>query len=85
MPELTAEQARHRAAQLNAEHPDRGRYRWLARAGEDGWQVVRIELPGGKRLDPLAGTVEAKPRPAPADDPRPAFWRDVGGPWTGGG
>jgi hypothetical protein len=84
MSDLTSDQARQRAAELNAEHPERGRYRWLAREGEDGWQVVRIELPGGVRLDPLKGTVEAKPRPPEAEDPRPPMWRDVGGPWGPG-
>jgi hypothetical protein len=81
---MTQEQAQQRAADLNRDHPERGRYRWLAREGADGWQVARITLPGGMRLDPLDETVESKPRPPQADDPRPALWRDVGGPWGGG-
>ena len=34
------------------------------------------------RLDPLQAAVESKPRPE-APDPRPAFFRDVGGPYAG--
>jgi hypothetical protein len=34
------------------------------------------------RIDPMKATTEAKPKPAPADDPRPAFHKDVGGPYA---
>ena len=27
-------------------------------------------------------TTDAKPRPPMADDPRPAHWRNTGGPWA---
>ena len=80
---LTRDQALERAAELNREHPDRVRFRWLAREGADGWEVARIVLPSGVRLDPLGTVSEARPRPPQADDPRPAFWRNVGGPWAG--
>jgi hypothetical protein len=80
---MTRDQAEQRAAELNDEHPDRGAYRWLAREGQEGWQVARISIPGGVRLDPLKESVESKARPE-APDPRPAFFRDVGGPYAGG-
>ena len=79
---MTRDQAQRRAAELNRDHPDRHAARWLAREGEDGWEVVRVRLPGGVRIDPLTTTTEAKPRPPEADDPRPAFIRNVGGPYA---
>jgi hypothetical protein len=71
-----------RATALNAEHPERALYRWMAREAAGDWQVVRMTLPGGVRLDPLQGTIESRPRPQPADDPRPLFDKNVGGPWA---
>jgi hypothetical protein len=79
---MTREEAESRAAVLNREHPERGAFRWMARDGGDEWQVARISVPGGVRLDPLNETVESKPQPE-APDPRPAFFRDVGGPYAG--
>lgn len=81
---MTRGQAEHRAAEHNREHPDRGAHRWMVREGGDGWEVVRVAVPGGVRVDPLKASVEAKPRPSDAPDPRPAFFRDVGGPYIGG-
>jgi hypothetical protein len=81
---MTKTEAEDRAATLNREHPDRGLYRWIARPGAEDWQVARVEIPGGKRLHPLHGTVEAKPQPSPSDDPRTAYDKNVGGPWVGG-
>jgi hypothetical protein len=80
---MTRNQADQRAAELNREHPDRGAHRWLVREREGAWEVVRVTIPGGVRLDPLKESVESKPSPE-APDPRPAFFRDVGGPWAGG-
>jgi hypothetical protein len=77
---MTRQEAEHRSAALNREHPDRGAYRWMPRERAGGWEVVRIAVPGGVRLDPLKEGVESKPRPE-APDPRPAFFRDVGGPY----
>ena len=48
---------------------------------------VRLRL-DGKDLEPEQPTgtkTEAKPKPPQPDDPRPAMWRDVGGPYAGGG
>jgi hypothetical protein len=84
MTESSREQAEQRAAVLNREHPDRALHRWVARERPAGWEVVRVTLPGAARIDPLHGTVAAKPRPSEADDPRPAFWRNVGGPYGPG-
>jgi hypothetical protein len=80
---MTRDQAEQRAAELNREHPERGLHRWLVRERDGEWQVVRVSIPGGIRLDPLTEAVESKPRPE-APDPRPAFFRDVGGPYGPG-
>ena len=85
MPRMNRDQAGDRAASLNAEHPDRARYRWMARESEGEWQVVRMAFPGGVRVDPLKATVETGARPQPAEDPRPLFDKNVGGPWAAGG
>jgi hypothetical protein len=45
-------------------------------------RVVHVKLPPGLRIDPLKATTEAKPKPVPADDPRPPFHKDVGGPYA---
>ena len=79
---MLRDQAEQRAAELNRDHPDRGADRWFARQGVEGWEVARVTIPGGVRLDPLQAAVESKPRPE-APDPRPAFFRDVGGPYAG--
>jgi hypothetical protein len=84
VPRMTQAEAEDRAATLNREHPDRGIYRWIARAESDAWQVVRISIPGGVRLHPLHGAIETRPEPQPAEDPRPAHFKNTGGPWVGG-
>jgi hypothetical protein len=81
---MTRGEAEDRAGGLNREHPDRARYRWMAREAASGWEVVRVSIPGGVRLDPLKAAVEARPLPSPADDPRTSHDRNVGGPWIGG-
>jgi hypothetical protein len=80
---MTHDQADQRAAELNREHPERGLHRWLTRERDGEWEVVRVSIPGGVRIDPLKEAVESKPRPE-APDPRPAFFRDVGGPYGPG-
>jgi hypothetical protein len=77
---MTREEAARRAEQLNREHPERGIYRWLAREQAGDWQVARVKVPGGVRIDPLAETVESRTQPE-APDPRPAHDRNVGGPY----
>jgi hypothetical protein len=38
---------------------------------------LKAELPSGVKRDPLKASVEAKPRPPEADDPRSAIARNV--------
>jgi hypothetical protein len=83
IPVVTRAEAENRARALNHEHPDRARYRWMARASDGSWDVVRLGIPGGPRLDPLKATVESRPQPEPREDPRPLYDKNVGGPWTG--
>ena len=45
-------------------------------------QKFKVKLPPGMRIDPVKETTEAKPQPAPADDPRPTFHKNVGGPYA---
>jgi hypothetical protein len=79
---MTHEQAIAECSRLAREHPDRATHSWLPRELSPGqWAVVRVGVP--TQL-PLGSTTEAKPRPPLADDPRPAMWRDVGGPYGGG-
>jgi len=81
---MTREEAELRCDELGVEHPDRGTHRWIPRERERGeWEVVRVALPEGMRRDPTSATTETKPEPQQADDPRPAYWRDVGGPYAG--
>jgi len=80
---MTRAEADTRAAELNRDHPERGRFRWLARERDGAWAVARVTVPGGVRTDPLKEAVAAKPRPPEAPDPRSAFIRNVGGPYAG--
>jgi hypothetical protein len=75
---MTREEAEAAVAARRHEHPEDA---WEARERDGDWQVVRLPGLGRKRT---TETTEAKPRPPQADDPRPAFWRDVGGPYAGG-
>jgi hypothetical protein len=79
---MTREEALTEARRLSEEHPDRATHSWIPRKAADGsWTVAKLGIPS-KRPD---GTLqESKPRPPQADDPRPAFWRDVGGPYGPG-
>jgi hypothetical protein len=79
---MTRDEAEQQASTLNREHPDRGIYRWIAREGEDSWQVARVTVPGGVRPGPLHEAVESRPKPDAAD-PRTSYDRNVGGPWVG--
>jgi hypothetical protein len=80
---MTRAEAEDRAATLNREHPERGAYRWMARAADEDWQVVRVAIPGGVGLGSLHGVVETRTRPE-APDPRTTFEKNVGGPWIPG-
>jgi hypothetical protein len=79
---MTREQAITECSRLAREHADRATHSWLPRELAPGeWAVVKVGVPSAR---PLATAQEAKPRPPLADDPRPALWRDVGGPYGPG-
>jgi hypothetical protein len=79
---MTRKEALDEARRLSEEHPDRATHSWIPRQGADGaWSVAKLAIPPTR---PLGTTQESKPRPPQADDPRPAFWRDVGGPYGPG-
>jgi hypothetical protein len=77
---MTREQAVAEAERLNREHPDRATHSWLVRENAPGdWGVAKVGVPG---RGPVVNVQEAKPRPPHPDDPRPAHWRNVGGPYA---
>jgi hypothetical protein len=77
---MTRSEAERRARELQEEHPDRARYRFVARESADGgWEVVRVEIPVALRRGKLTPTIDASPRPSPADDPRSGHERRVPG------
>jgi hypothetical protein len=79
---MTREEAISECSRLAREHADRATHSWLPRELVPGeWAVVRVGVP---RASALGTMQESKPRPPQADDPRPAMWRDVGGPYIGG-
>jgi hypothetical protein len=78
---MTREQAEQEAARHNREDPERATHHWLARPAGEEWEVVKVTVPAGLNVAPVRPTTEARPRPADAPDPRPAFIRDVGGPY----
>jgi hypothetical protein len=82
---MNEQEARTEATRLNAEHPERGTYRWVARHAGEHWEIVRIKAPGGMDRQHLNESTEASARPPQPDDPRPAHDRNVGGPWVAGG
>jgi hypothetical protein len=79
---MTRDEALAETRRLAEEHPDRATHSWIARETGDGdWTVVKLSVPAAK---PTGTIQESKPRPPSADDPRPALWRDVGGPYGAG-
>jgi hypothetical protein len=81
---VTEDEATELAERLNAKHPDRATHRWLARAGDGGWEVVKIGLPGARSAE-LRTEQHAAEGPPTAEDVRSSFDRNVGGPWVGPG
>jgi hypothetical protein len=68
---MTRYEAEQQAQQLQAEHPDRTAHRFFARRSGDGdWQVAKVRVPHQLRRGLLTPTIDASPRPSPADDPR---------------
>jgi hypothetical protein len=77
---MTRDEAIAEAARLTREHPDRATHSWLPREIAPGeWGVAKVDLPA---RGPIVNVQEAKPRPPHPDDPRPAHWRNVGGPYA---
>jgi hypothetical protein len=70
-------EAEQTARRLAEEHEDRETHRWIARERPEGWEVVKVKMPPGMRVDPLKATVESKPKPAQPDDPRPANVQNI--------
>jgi hypothetical protein len=65
------------------QHQPDNRKRVLKTTDAEGNElVVNVKLPPGMSLDPVKATTEAKPKPPQADDPRPSFHRNVGGPYA---
>ena len=69
---MTREEAEQRRIELAAADPS---HTWLVREREDGFQVVKVALPGPKRPK-LTPTTEAAPNPQ-ADDPRTSGQRQI--------
>ena len=68
---MTRAEAQERARRLQADDPERDTYRFVAREGAGGdWEVARVVVPEQLRRGRLTETIEAKPKPSPADDPR---------------
>ena len=68
---MTRAEAEQHARWLQGNHEERDTRRFVARDRGDGqWEVVSVELPEPVRRGALTPTIEAKPRPSPADDPR---------------
>ena len=44
----------------------------------------KLELSPENKAEGVHPETVAEERPPQGDDPRPAFWRNVGGPWAGG-
>jgi hypothetical protein len=61
--------AEQEAMRLNAEHPERALFCWVAFPQKQGFWTV-IKTPRGKHVDPLSAMSEAKPRPPQPNDPR---------------
>ena len=62
---MTRDEAEARAAALNQD----ATARFFARERGGAWEVVRVALPPGLRVDPLKASVESRPKPD-APDPR---------------
>ena len=59
--------------------PAGGKPRVRIERGEDGAVRVEFEDP----IAPVHPETIAEERPPQADDPRPVFWQNAGGPWSG--
>jgi hypothetical protein len=74
---MNREEAEREAADRNRADP-RGLHRWFAWPdADDEWSLVKVAGLPATLVHPFKAVVEAKPKPAQADDPRPNVWRDV--------
>jgi hypothetical protein len=78
---MTREDAERRAAALNAQGSEG---RWFPRRSADDWEVVKVALPPGVRLDPVKEAAPQATRPTPAGPP-PAYHRHFDGAGGAGG
>jgi hypothetical protein len=78
---MTREDAERRASAPNAQGSGD---RWFVRNGADGWEVVKVALPPGVRLDPVKQAVPEATRPTPGGPP-PAYHRYFDGAGGAGG
>jgi hypothetical protein len=77
---MTRAEAEERARTLQAEDPERETHRFVPRRSADGnWEVAKVEVPEHLRRGKLTPTVDARPRPSPADDPRSGHERRAPG------
>jgi hypothetical protein len=72
---MTREEAEARCADFNGE-PARDRQWFPRQVGPEEWELVSVPLPQGA-AGPLKETVESKPRPSHAPDPRPSVFRNI--------
>jgi hypothetical protein len=79
---MTREEAQRACAELAESSPERETHRFFPREDDSGeWQVAKVNLPGGNKK--LGTETKAETRPPNGEDPRPAYWRNVGGPYVG--
>ena len=75
---MTRDEAEQRCAELNEASGEGAPGRWMVREGDGGeWEAVHVNVPGMKARDQLKETIEARPRPSTADDPRPSSVQQV--------
>ena len=73
---MNRDEAERRCAELNDAADEGAPGRWMVREAEDGeWVAVHVNVPGMKARDPLKETIETRPKPPTADDPRPSSVR----------
>jgi hypothetical protein len=74
---MTRAEAEAEAKRLQAEHPER---HFVARQSPGGdWEVASVLLPKDLQRSPLTPSIDASPRPSPAEDPRSGHERRVPG------
>jgi hypothetical protein len=79
---MTREEAIAECGRLAREDDQRATHSWLPSEISPGrWALVKVGVPSQSAMGSMQ---EARPRPPQADDPRPALWRDVGGPYGAG-